>query len=53
VTATKGIVILEGIVATEAARAKIVAFAAGYKGVTRVDDRLRVMTTAPQGARLG
>ena len=46
VTATKGVVILEGIVATEAARAKIVAFASGYRGVTRVDDRLRVMTTA-------
>jgi cytidylate kinase len=43
VSASKGVVVLEGIVASDAAREKIVAFASKHKGVTAVDDRLRVM----------
>jgi len=43
VNASKGVVVLEGIVASDAAREKIVEFASKYKGVTRVEDRLRVM----------
>jgi cytidylate kinase len=44
VTAIAGVIILEGIVASDRARERIVEFASGYKGVKRVDDRLRVMT---------
>jgi cytidylate kinase len=43
VTAIRGVVILEGIVSTQAVRGRIVTSVSQHRGVTRVDDRLREM----------
>jgi cytidylate kinase len=46
ITAIRGVVILEGLVSSEAMRKRIVEFVSGYRGVGRVDDRLREMREA-------
>jgi hypothetical protein len=46
VTAVRGVIILEGIVSNEATRKRMVEFVSGYRGVTRVDDRLQDMRSA-------
>ena len=43
ITAIRGVVILEGLVSSQAMRKRIVEFVSGYRGVGRVDDRLREM----------